>query len=210
MSHTLHRCGAAEDLKQDFVVFSMSAKTVNAKGSGETMKRFFELLRNLPAANFGDVKTGSRFNTDWQTIHDRFRDQSVAHYVFSDRHVVAQALRALKDADLGLSVIVSGVFAEIEAICREVGLPVHTVQYSGGVLGRTDRLPPGPVLAITTMCGHGLVSARLVEKLARQVKRGQKEAAAAAAELARPCMCGVFNVERAERLLRELADRREG
>lgn len=207
MSHTLHRCGTPEDLKKDFVVFSMSAKTVNARGSGEKMKRFFEILRRFPSTNFGDVKTGSRYNADWQTIHDRFRDQSVAHYVFTDRDTVAQALRELKEADLGLSVIVSGVFTEIEAICREVGLPVHTVQFSGGVLGRTDRLPPGPVLAITTMCGHGLVSARLVEKLAREVKRGKKEASAAAAELARPCMCGVFNVERAERLLREIAAR---
>ncbi len=185
MSHTLHRCGKHDDLQKDFVVFCMSAKTVNAKGSGPKMRTFFEILKKYPAVNFGDVKTGSRFNSDWQTIHDGYKDQSVAHYVFSDAGVVSRILKELKDADLGVSVIVSGVLDTVDALCREAGLTMHTVEYSGGVMGRTERLPEGPVLAITTMCGHGLTPE-------------------AAAELAKPCMCGVFNAERAERLLMEL------
>jgi hypothetical protein len=204
MSHTLHRCGKHDDLKNDFVVFCMSAKTVNAKGSGPKMKKFFEILKKYPAVNFGDVKTGSRFNSDWQTIHDGYKDQSVAHYVFSDAEVVGQILKELKQADLGLSVIVSGVFEKVGELCRQAGLPMHTVEFSGGVMGRTERLPKGPVLAITTMCGHGLVSANLVKKMATQVKKGKKSLPEAAAELAKPCMCGVFNAQRAERLLMEL------
>jgi hypothetical protein len=204
MSHTLHRCGKHDDLKNDFVVFCMSAKTVNAKGSGPKMRKFFEILKKYPAVNFGDVKTGSRFNSDWQTIHDGYKDQSVAHYVFSDAAAVAKILKELKEADLGLSVIVSGVFEKVGELCRQAGLPMHTVEYSGGVMGRTERLPKGPVLSITTMCGHGLVSSNLVKKMATQVKKGKKSLPEAAAELAKPCMCGVFNVERAERLLMEL------
>lgn len=204
MSHTLHRCGKHDDLENDFVVFCMSAKTVNAKGSGPKMRKFFEILKKYPAVNFGDVKTGSRFNNDWQTIHDGYKDQSVAHYVFSDAEAVAKILKELKEADLGLSVIVSGVFEKVGELCRQAGLPMHTVEYSGGVMGRTERLPMGPVLSITTMCGHGLVSATLVKKMATQVKKGKKSLSEAAAELAKPCMCGVFNAERAERLLMEL------
>ncbi len=204
MSHTLHRCGKHDDLKNDFVVFCMSAKTVNAKGSGPKMRKFFEILKKYPAVNFGDVKTGSRFNSDWQTIHDGYKDQSVAHYVFSDAEVVGQILKELKEADLGLSVIVSGVFEKVGELCRQAGLPMHTVEYSGGVMGRTERLPKGPVLSITTMCGHGLVSANLVKKMATLVKKGKKSLPEAAAELAKPCMCGVFNAQRAERLLMEL------
>ena len=204
MSHTLHRCGKHDDLKNDFVVFCMSAKTVNAKGSGPKMRKFFEILKKYPAVNFGDVKTGSRFNSDWQTIRDGYKDQSVAHYVFSDAGVVGQILKELKEADLGLSVIVSGVFEKVGELCRQAGLPMHTVEYSGGVMGRTERLPKGPVLSITTMCGHGLVSANLVKKMATQVKKGKKSLPEAAAELAKPCMCGVFNAQRAERLLMEL------
>jgi hypothetical protein len=204
MSHTLHRCGRHDDLKNDFVVFCMSAKTVNAKGSGPKMKKFFEILKKYPAVNFGDVKTGSRFNSDWQTIHDGYKDQSVAHYVFSDAEVVGQILKELKQADLGLSVIVSGVLEKVGELCRQAGLPMHTVEYSGGIMGRTERLPKGSVLAITTMCGHGLVSANLVKKMATLVKKGKKNLPEAAAELAKPCMCGVFNAQRAERLLMEL------
>ncbi len=205
MSHTLHRCGSHDDLKNDFVVFCMSAKTVNAKGSGPKMKKFFELLKKYPAVNFGDVKTGSRFNSDWQTIHDGYKDQSVAHYVFSDAAAVGEILKELKAADLGVSVIVSGVFDRVGELCRQAGLQMHTVEYSGGVMGKTERLPEGPVLAITTMCGHGLVSANLVKKMATQVKKGKKNLAEAAADLAKPCMCGVFNAQRAERLLMELS-----
>jgi hypothetical protein len=205
MSHTLHRCGSHDDLKNDFVVFCMSAKTVNAKGSGPKMKKFFELLKKYPAVNFGDVKTGSRFNSDWQTIHDGYKDQSVAHYVFSDAAAVGEILKELKAADLGVSVIVSGVFDRVGELCRQAGLQMHTVEYSGGVLGKTERLPEGPVLAITTMCGHGLVSANLVKKMATQVKKGKKNLTEAAADLAKPCMCGVFNAQRAERLLMELS-----
>jgi hypothetical protein len=168
------------------------------------MRKFFEILKKYPAVNFGDVKTGSRFNNDWQTIHDGYKDQSVAHYVFSDAEAVAKILKELKEADLGLSVIVSGVFEKVGELCRQAGLPMHTVEYSGGVMGRTERLPMGPVLSITTMCGHGLVSANLVKKMATQVKKGKKSLSEAAAELAKPCMCGVFNAERAERLLMEL------
>jgi hypothetical protein len=204
MSHTLHRCGTHDDLKNDFVVFCMSAKTVNAKGSGPKMKKFFEILGKHPAVNFGDVKTGSRFNSDWQTIHDGYKDQSVAHYVFSDPEAVGRILKELKEADLGVSVIVSGIFEKVDELCRQAGLKMHTVEYSGGVMGRTERLPEGPVLAITTMCGHGLVSANLVRKMAALVKKGKKSAPEAAAELAKPCMCGVFNAQRAERLLMEL------
>jgi hypothetical protein len=204
MSHTLHRCGKHDDLKNDFVVFCMSAKTVNAKGSGPKMRKFFEILKKFPAVNFGDVKTGSRFNSDWQTIHDGYKDQSVAHYVFSDAEVVGNILKELKEADLGVSVIVSGIFEKVGELCRQAGLQMHTVEYSGGVMGRTERLPKGPVLSITTMCGHGLVSASLVKKMATQVKKGKKSISEAAAELAKPCMCGVFNAQRAERLLMEL------
>ena len=179
-------CGKHDDLKNDFVVFCMSAKTVNAKGSGPKMRKFFEILKKYPAVNFGDVKTGSRFNSDWQTIHDGYKDQSVAHYVFSDAEVVGKILKELKEADLGLSVIVSGVFEKVGELCRQAGLPMHTVEYSGGVMGRTERLPKGPVLSITTMCGHGLVSANLVKKMATQVKKGKKSLPEAAAELANP------------------------
>ncbi|HWT81320.1 MAG TPA: hypothetical protein VN648_21210 [Candidatus Methylomirabilis sp.] len=55
---------------------------------------------------------------------------------------------------------------------------------------------------MTTMCGHGMVPANLVEKLIREIKRGKKTVREAALELTRPCHCGIYNPARAERLLR--------
>jgi hypothetical protein len=204
MSHTLHRKGDPENLKKDFVVFCMSAKTVNGAGSAGKKKRFFEILEKYPHVNFGDVKTGSRLNSDWDTVHDSFKDQSVPHYVFTDPKVVGEVLTELKAADLGMSVVVSGVMESVEELCRAVGLEMHTVEYSGGILGKTERLPEGAVLEITTMCGHALVSGNLVPEMLRQIRKGKKTLEEAAAELGRQCMCGVFNPRRAEQVLKAL------
>jgi len=182
----------------------MSAKTVNGDGSAAKKRKFFEIVSKYPYANIGDVKTGSRFNSDWETIHDGFKDQSVPHCVFTDYDVAANVLKDIAMADLGLSVVVSGLMDGIVEMCRTAGLKIHTVEYSGGILGKTEKLPGQPVLEITTMCGHALVSANLVREMVRQVKKGKKNLEEAAAELAKPCMCGVFNPKRAEQVLRLL------
>ncbi|MEW6398152.1 MAG: hypothetical protein AB1503_03165, partial [Bacillota bacterium] len=57
------------------------------------------------------------------------------------------------------------------------------------------------MLAITTMCGHHMISAQLVEKTIADVRRGKVKPATAARRLARMCPCGIFNHERAARLL---------
>jgi hypothetical protein len=39
------------------------------------------------------------------------------------------------------------------------------------------------------------------------VRAGRKTPSEAAVVLARPCVCGIFNVEKAEKLLREMAEK---
>ena len=204
MSHTLHRRGKSEDLKRDVIVFCMSAKTVNGDGSAPKKQKFFEIVSKYPYANFGDVKTGSQFNSDWDTVRDSFKDQSVPHFVFTDYDVAASVLKELAEADLGISVVVSGVMDGIVEMCRTSGLKIHTSEHSAGILGKTEKLPDEPILEITTMCGHALVAANLVQEMVRGVKKGKKTVEEAAVELAKPCMCGVFNPKRAEQLLRLL------
>ena len=204
MSHTLHRRGKSEDLKRDVIVFCMSAKTVNGDGSAPKKQKFFEIVSKYPYANFGDVKTGSQFNSDWDTVRDSFKDQSVPHFVFTDYDVAASVLKELAEADLGISVVVSGVMDGIVEMCRTSGLKIHTSEHSAGILGKTEKLPDEPILEITTMCGHALVAANLVQEMVRGVKKGKKTVEEAAVELAKPCMCGVFNPKRAEKVLRLL------
>ena len=201
MTHTLHREGTLENLREDFVVFTMSAKTVNAKGSGEKMRKFFEILEKYNGVNYGDMKTGNILNSDRDTIHDGIGDTSIVHFVFTDKAVVGKVLDELEGAQLGTSVIVSGLVEETDRACKQAGLRMHTVEFSGGVHGKLGLLPEKPVLEITTMCGHGMVASNLVREMVRQIKKGKKSLEEAGLELAKPCQCGVFNPKRAEALL---------
>jgi len=96
---------------------------------------------------------------------------------------------------------VSGLLANVRRMCAELGLRPHSVNLSLGFHGRTDLLPEPEVLEIVTMCGHGMVGSRLVRSVVERVRTGQLSPREGARELARPCVCGIFNVDRAEQLL---------
>jgi len=205
MTHTLHREGDRENLRDDYVVFTMSAKTVNAKGSAAKMKRFFEILEKYHPVNYGDMKTGNTFERDRDTIYDGIQDTSIVHFVFTDKETVERVLAELKKEDLGTSVVVSGLVDTTDALCKRVGIGhMHTVEFSGGIHGKLSLLPEKPVLEVMTMCGHGMVASNLVREMADQVKKGKKSLEEAGIELAKPCQCGIFNTKRAEKLLKKM------
>ncbi len=203
MTHSLHRQGNLEDLRGDFVVFTMSAKTVNVKGSAEKMRKFFEILEKHSPVNYGDMKTGNRFNKEKDDIYNNIQDNSLVHFVYTDKETVGKVLEDLTKADLGTSVVVSGIVNDTDKLCHKAGLKMHTVEFSGGVHGKLDLLPEKPILEVTTMCGHGMVAANLVKNMARKVKRGKKSLEEASIELSKPCQCGIFNPKRAETLLKK-------
>lgn len=204
MTHTLHREGTLDNLRGDFVVFSMSAKTVNAEGSGEKIRKFFKSLEKYNAVNYGDMKTGNMLNSERDTIYEGIKDTSIVHFVFTEKETVGKVLDELKEADLGISVVVSGLVEATEQLCNEVGLKMHTVEFSGGIHGKLDLLPERAVLEITTMCGHGMVAGNLVREIVKQIKKGKKTLQEASLDLAKPCQCGVFNPKRAEELLKKI------
>lgn len=204
MTHTLHRQGSLEDLRKDFVVFSMASQSVNAKGSVPKIRRIFEIIEKYKPVNFGDVKSGNAFKVSSETMKENLKENSYIHFVFTDRETVKQVLQELKNEDIGLSVVVSGVVEEIDHICKEVGLRMHTVEFSGGIYGKKECLPEAPILEITTMCGHGLISNSLVRHLMESVKKGKLSIHEAAIELAKQCQCGIFNPKRAEAVLAHL------
>jgi hypothetical protein len=209
MTHTLHRKGTPANLGNDFAVLAMSAKGINETGSHVAMRRFLEMVFELEPVNAGDMKTGNMFTHTHQELLDAVQDVSIVHGVFTDEAKVVTLLRQVREADLGLSVVVSGLFDRVCEIGTAAGSPQHTMECSGGVWGRTERLPTTNVMEITTMCGHGMVAAQLVERVAAQVRRdsrrGKRTAEQAALSLARPCVCGVFNPVRAAALLEAMA-----
>lgn len=198
----MHREGDLENLREDFVVFTMSAKTVNAKGSSEKMQNFFEIVEKYNPVNYGDMKTGNMLNSDGNTIYKGIQDISIVHFVFTDKEIVGKVLEELEKANLGTSVVVSGLVEATDRLCKQAGLKMHTVEFSGGIHGKLELLPERPILEITTMCGHGMVASNLVNEMVKQIKKGKKTLQEAAVELAKPCQCGIFNPKRAEILFK--------
>jgi len=199
MTHTLHRTGLPIGPKKDFVVFAISAKTVNSKGSATKMKKFVKIAEKYHHNNFGDMKTGSIYSISRDKIHDNVQDTSIVHFVYTDREVVKQVIQEVREANLGISVVISGQIDEIDSILNEAGLSMHTVEYSGSIYGKTELLPSELVLGVTTMCGHGMIANALVVEMVKKVENGKKTLEEAAKELAKSCQCGVFNTDRAKR-----------
>jgi hypothetical protein len=201
MTHTLHRKGTPENLANDFPMLTIRARGYN-DGSLWRMKKVLEMASKYPISNFGDIAQGSKFTIDLDTIlTSENNNLPILHMVFISREDVTKFMKDLKEADLGISVVISGLFDEIFHCCRESGIKPHTANYSLGVFGNTNRLTSPEILEVTTMCGHSLVSGGLVNKLARDVQTGKTSPEAAAEKLAQNCVCGIFNPKRAARLL---------
>jgi hypothetical protein len=205
MTHTLHRRGDVENLKNDYVLFAMSAKGMNEIGSASKLKRFLEIVFEFNPKNAGDMKTGNMFNCTREELLNNVQDVSIVHAVFTDEDTVIKALEAVKKADLGVSVVISGLIDHVKKIGETAGAPRHTVECSGGIWGNLSKLPSNDVLEVTTMCGHGMVAASFVTDLVKQIKRNRITVDEAAKALAGPCVCGIFNPVRAASLLQKMA-----
>ena len=125
--------------------------------------------------------------------------------VFNSREKLKEALIRIKEADEGISIMVSGITDRVREIAAEIGIDPHMVNLSLGIHGRTDRLPPADIREFTTMCGHGVVSPHLVRDTIRRVKTGKVSEWDGSVIIAEPCACGIYNPYRSAELLREKA-----
>ncbi|MES9997078.1 hypothetical protein [Desulfovibrio aminophilus] len=207
MTHTLHRRGTEESLKTDYVVFAITAQSVNAKGMSPVFGKFFEIVKKYNPDNMGDMRQGSVLSLDYKSIVDNVQDNTIAHAVFNDAETVREVVKELKAADLGASIVVSGLREDTAKIAHATKTELHTQEVSLGIHGKLEKLPSEPVLEVTTMCGHGMIAAKLVEHLADKVKRGKMTAHKAAMEVAKQCTCGVGNIKRTEALIRAMAEK---
>lgn len=205
MTHTLHRQGTPESLAQDYCVLAIAAHGHNSAGSASKLQAVKEILLRHNPINLGDIKRGNKYNPGIEHVLAGTQDGTVVHAVYQDRDTLIEVLRDLKDADTGMSIVVSGLFDHVGECCKKAGLEQHTVEYSLGVHGAVERLPERSITEITTMCGHGLVSVNLVRRLVREIEAGKRTADDAGRELARQCICGIFNPARAAELLDKLA-----
>ncbi len=205
MTHTLHRRGTEESLEQDFVVLAMGARGVNRDGCAPKIRQILEIMSRHNPVNYGDVFTGNSITSHVAEMASNIRENTVAHAVFRSEDDLVRFLNEIRETDIGLSIVVSGLFEHVHECCKKAHLEPHTVNTSLGIHGRTDKLPEEPILEIATMCGHAMISYNLIRRAASDIRAGTVTARDAARKLAANCHCGIFNWERAERILSAMA-----
>jgi len=205
MTHSLHRIGSAENLDQEIIFILTPSKGINSKGAEAKIKKFLDIIVSNGPVHYGDDRVGNRYTAGYDKIVGNLEGITNIHAVFNDFERAKEVFRGIVEADLGLSVVVSGLFNKAKACCGAAGIHYHSVEHSLGIWGDRSLLPDERTLEVLTMCGHGLVSANLIKAMAEDVRDKKKSAQEAAEEIARHCLCGIFNTERAALLLKELA-----
>lgn len=192
MTHTLHRQGNEEALKSDYAMLAMAAAGINDKkpDTRENLIRIGEIFKQYNPANI--------------MMENLWRISPAITAAFTDIEAVKEILKTLKNEDLGISIVVSGLISEIQKAVEEIGLKMHTVHLSLGIFGKKELLPSEKTLEITTMCGHHCVSPQSVESYVEKIKNGKTTIEKAAEKLAKPCVCGIVNTARVKNILNEL------
>jgi len=203
MTHSLHRRGTRESLSEDYVMLCLPAVGVNDEGHAPKLKKFLEIAVRYDPVNIGAIKLGNMYSHSKEEVIAA--SQAVTHAVFVKPEQVTSMLKDLKEADLGMSVVVSGIFENVDKCIEKAGLKHHTANFSLGIWGNTKRLPSDDILEVATMCGHAMISANLIKSMVDEIKAGRKTPDEAARVLAPQCACGIFNPARAAKLLTAMA-----
>jgi hypothetical protein len=216
VTNTLHRYGDAESFQDDYIVFAIPCKGKNDEGALEKLKTFLRICASHKPANMGNSQFGSyrsskelkptvhwnrEVKVDYDAVIDGLHKAGTVAAVFDSKEKAEACLREVKEADLGLSVNVSTSVEGAKDLGACCGIARHSVEYSLGFNDPHDHLPNSQVLELATMCGHGMVSFNMARKMLDMVREGRRTTDQAVATLARFCPCGVYNPERAKRLL---------
>lgn len=204
MSHTNHRQGTAESLTDCFATLAMAAQGVNTDGASEKLQQYLNIAALHNPVNAGNMKVGNLEVVGSMEKLAAGTQGSIVQAVFNTEEDLIAFLSDLNRADLGISIVVTGLFDQTKRCCAEAGLPRHTVEYSLGIFGKTERLAEPPIMEVTTMCGHGQISFNLVSRIVKDVTRGAITLEEGTDTLTRPCICGIVDPTRVRRLLERL------
>lgn len=219
MTHTLHRFGREADFVDDYIVTAMPARGFNDTDCVPKQKQFLQVALKHHPVNIGNSIKGAALRAtkdlrptvhwhrddrpDPQAVIDEVDRPTSVSAVFDDAERASAFVAELKELDLGLSVNISTATENALECCRQCDLTRHSIEYSLGFQGATEKLPDETTVRLSTMCGHGMVSAAFAGKMIEWVRSGRRTPKQACAYMARFCVCGSFNPSRAERILEE-------
>jgi hypothetical protein len=225
MTNTLHRYGDSESFYDDYLIFASPSSGRNDKDSVPKLKAFLEMALPFNPVNIGDPVHGGALRPsrdlttianwkrdmtpDFRAVIDGIDEPASVVAIFDNQEAAAKFLKTVVEADLGLSVNISTSVEGAEQCCKFAGIPRHSVGYSLGFEGAIEKLPNTQLLKLTTMCGHGMISASLAKKMIDWVKEGRRTPDQAVTYMARFCSCGVFNPLRAKRILEDARKKME-
>jgi hypothetical protein len=233
MTNTLHRysehyASAAprhpKAIRDDYIVFAMASRGINDDNLVEKYRTFLRLALKHQPVNIGDATKGGSVrprqdlnpSAHWRRDHQLDHEQVIAEIeghttvaaVFDNYTAVENFVEELQAADLGISINISAPIDEAKRCCDDAGIVRHSVEYSVGFSGRVDKLPDGTTLELSTMCGHGMIAANFAKKMLDWVREDRRTPEEAARYMARFCSCGVFNIVRAERIMKRACNRK--
>ena len=223
MTNTLHRFGDAQSFHDDYIVFAIASRGRNDENSVPRLRRFLEIALQFKPVNLGDSRHGGALRSsaslnplahwrrddtpDFKAVIDGLDTPTTVAAVFDNLEAAEACTKAVREADLGLSINISTSIAGAQECCQAAGICRHSAGYSLGFEGKTEHLPNSDVLKLSTMCGHGMVSMSLAKKMIDWVREGRRTPEQASSVLARFCSCGVFNPSRSRRILEEARGR---
>jgi hypothetical protein len=219
MTNTLHRFGDAESFHDDYIVFAIPSKSNKDPNALPKLHRFLEIAMEYKPVNLGDARHGGALRSsknlgpwshwkrdmqpNFQAVIKGLTVATTCAAVFDNPDAAEQFVKRIKEENLGMSVNISTSVEGAERCCNFACLDRHSVGYSLGFEGKTEKIPNSQVATLSTMCGHGMISHSLAKKMIDFVKENRRTPEQAASYLSRFCSCGIFNPARAKRVLED-------
>jgi hypothetical protein len=219
MTNTLHRFGDAESFYDDYIVFAIPSKTNKDPNALPKLHRFLEIALEYKPVNLGDARHGGALRSsknlgplahwnrdmkpDFQAVIKGLTVPTTCAAVFDNPTAAEQFVKRVKEENFGMSVNISTSIEGAERCCNYACLDRHSIGYSLGFEGKTEKIPDSQVTMLSTMCGHGMISHSLAKKMIDFVKENRRSPEQAVTYLSRFCSCGIFNPARAKRILED-------
>src|SRR5688500_6303769 len=218
MTNTLHRYGNSESFRDDYIIFAIPSKGKNDEDCIPKLKEFLRICAKYNPCNMSNGNRGSiapekslgptahwkrDSKPDWEKVIEGVNKPGTVSAVFASAEQAHACLKEVVAADFGLSVNMSTSVENARHAAATCGIKRHSVEYALSFHDPHDHLPNSQILGLSTMCGHGMVSFNMARKMLDMVREGRRSSEQAVATLTRLCPCGVYNPERAKRLIED-------